>query len=193
VENFAFSSNTPRIVFGPGRINELPAELRRLGAKLPVIVCSPTRTALATDVADILSDASCSHGGILPTAAVHTPVGITDEAVAHVRNGEVDCIISIGGGSAVGLGKAVSFRTGLPHICIPTTYSGSEMTAILGELRDGKKVAVTDHKILPSTVIYDVHLTLRLPRHLTMVSGLNAMAHSSTVGPPPLRRTSRDC
>ena len=66
-------------------------------------------------------------------------------------------------------------------MCIPTTYSGSEMTAILGELRDGKKVAVTDQKLLPSTVIYDVTLTMELPKQLSSVSGLNAMAHASTV------------
>ncbi|KAJ9150499.1 Iron-containing alcohol dehydrogenase [Coniochaeta hoffmannii] len=52
------------------------------------------------------------------------------------------------------------------------------MTAILGELKDGKKVAVTDQKLLPSTVIYDVTLTMELPKQLTSVSGLNAMAHS---------------
>lgn len=51
------------------------------------------------------------------------------------------------------------------------------MTAILGELKDGKKVAVTDPKIMPSTVIYDVALTVDLPIQLTAVSGLNAMAH----------------
>ena len=101
--------------------------------------------------------------------------------MAYVQNKRADCVISVGGGSAVGLGKAICFRTGLPHICIPTTYSGSEMTAILGELKDGKKVAVTDPKILPSTIIYDVTLTMQLPKHLTSVSGLNAMAHSGTV------------
>jgi alcohol dehydrogenase class IV len=58
------------------------------------------------------------------------------------------------------------------------------MTAILGELKDGKKVAITDPKILPSTVIYDVALSMRLPKTITAVSGLNALAHSSSVTPP---------
>lgn len=116
-------------------------------------------------------------------AMVHVPVNITESSVAQVEANAADCVISLGGGSAVGLGKAICFRTGLPHVCIPTTYSGSEMTAILGELKDGKKVAVTDPKILPATVIYDVNLTMQLPKHLSAVSGLNAMAHSGTIHP----------
>jgi diphthamide biosynthesis protein 2 len=121
--------------------------------------------------------------GIVDRAMVHVPIDITESAVASLESKGADGVISVGGGSAVGLGKAICFRTRLPHICIPTTYSGSEMTAILGELQDGKKVAVTNPRILPSTVIYDVTLTMQLPKHLSAVSGLNAMAHSGTVNP----------
>jgi alcohol dehydrogenase class IV len=92
-------------------------------------------------------------------------------------------VVSIGGGSTIGLGKAISIRTGLPHICIPTTYAGSEMTPILGETADGQKKTRSDPKILPSTVIYDVDLTMTLPVDMTATSGVNAIAHSGT--PPP--------
>lgn len=181
---FSFSAATPRVVFGPGAMDSLPDELGRLGVKLPIIVCSPTRVSLAGTVNGILRTASISTAGVVDRAVVHVPVDITESSVAQVEANAADCVISVGGGSAVGLGKAISFRTGLPHVCIPTTYSGSEMTAILGELKDGRKVAVTDPKILPATVIYDVDLTMQLPKHLTAVSGLNAMAHSSTIQPP---------
>jgi alcohol dehydrogenase class IV len=87
-------------------------------------------------------------------------------------------VISIGGGSTIGLGKAISIRTGLPHICIPTTYSGSEMTPVLGETEDGRKTTRSDPKILPGTVIYDVDLTMTLPVATTSTSGINAIAHS---------------
>ncbi|OIW28132.1 iron-containing alcohol dehydrogenase [Coniochaeta ligniaria NRRL 30616] len=177
-ERFVFSPSAPRVVFGPGSINSLPEELRRLGVKLPIIVCSPTRASLARTVNIILETASLATAGIVDKAVVHVPINITESSMASIEANGADCVISVGGGSAVGLGKAICFRTGLPHICIPTTYSGSEMTAILGELKDGKKVAVTDPKILPSTVIYDVDLTMQLPKHLSAVSGLNAMAHS---------------
>ena len=168
-------------MFSPAGLVTLPDELRRLGVKLPVIVCSPTRASLAGTVTSVLQRACILPVGVVDKAVVHVPVDITEDSVRYVLAKGADCVISVGGGSAVGLGKAICLRTGLPHVCIPTTYSGSEMTAILGELRDGKKVAVTDQKLLPSTVIYDVTLTMELPKQLSSVSGLNAMAHASTV------------
>jgi len=89
-----------------------------------------------------------------------------------------NCVVSIGGGSTTGLGKAISIRTGLPHICIPTAYAGSEMTPILGETQDGKKTTWSDPKILPSIVIYDVNLTITLTPVLSATSGVNAIAHA---------------
>lgn len=182
--SFVFISSCPRVVFGPDKINSLPEELYRLGVKRPVVVCSPTRTSLARTIGDILGNASVTPAGVVDRAVVHVPVDITESSVSYARSQGADSIISVGGGSAVGLGKAICLRTGWPHICIPTTYSGSEMTAILGELKDGKKVAITDPRILPSTVIYDVALTMQLPKTITAVSGLNALAHSSSVTPP---------
>lgn len=176
--DFVFTGSWPRTVFGSDTINGIPEELHRLHVERPVIVCSPTRVSLAKLVKDILEHAGVTVLGVVDKAAVHVPVELTEESVTLTKSYGADSVISVGGGSAVGLGKAICYRMALPHVCIPTTYSGSEMTAILGELKDGKKVAVTHPKILPSTVIYDVTLTLQLPRTLTAVSALNAMAHS---------------
>ncbi len=87
-------------------------------------------------------------------------------------------INTIGGGSTIGLAKAIALRTDLPQIAIPTTYAGSEMTPILGETRDGLKVTTNTPKVLPEVVIYDVNLTLGLPAGISGVSGINAIAHA---------------
>jgi alcohol dehydrogenase class IV len=126
----------------------------------------------------------CSNAGIKPAgsyngAVMHTPTAVTLEAMTYLRDVSADCIVSIGGGSVIGLGKALSIRTGLPHLCIPTTYSGSEMTPILGETDNGEKVTRSDPKILPATVIYDVDLTMTLPTAGCITSGINAMAHAT--------------
>lgn len=118
---------------------------------------------------------------------MHSPVAVTEDALAHVVGTTVDGVVSVGGGSAVGLGKALAARTGLPHLCLPTTYSGSEMTAILGETRDGRKTTRTDPALLPRTVVYDVELTLALPPRTSAVSGLNALAHCSESTSPVTR------
>lgn len=99
-------------------------------------------------------------------------------ALKAVTETNADCVVSLGGGSTTGLGKAIAYRTGLPHIVIPTTYAGSEVTPILGQTEAGRKRTVKDPKILPQVVIYDPSLTTGLPVGLSMSSGLNAMAHA---------------
>ena len=47
--------------------------------------------------------------------------------------------MAIGGGSTIGLAKAIALRTDLPQVVVPTTYAGSEMTPILGETKGGTK------------------------------------------------------
>jgi maleylacetate reductase len=89
-----------------------------------------------------------------------------------------DCVISLGGGSITGLGKALALRTGVKQLCIPTTYAGSEMTPILGETKNGLKTTISDPAVLPETVIYDVGLTLAMPVGLAVSSGINAIAHA---------------
>jgi alcohol dehydrogenase class IV len=98
--------------------------------------------------------------------------------VNHARELEADCVISVGGGSTTGLGKAIALRTDLDQIVVPTTYAGSEMTPILGETSDGVKRTQKGSKILPEVVIYDVDLTLSLPSSLSATSGINAIAHA---------------
>jgi alcohol dehydrogenase class IV len=95
-----------------------------------------------------------------------------------VSDMSIDGLVSIGGGSAIGLGKAIALRTDLPQIVVPTTYSGSEMTAILGETEGGNKVTQVGPKILPEVVIYDIDLTFSLPVKSSGASGINAIAHA---------------
>jgi alcohol dehydrogenase class IV len=88
-----------------------------------------------------------------------------------------DCCIAWGGGSTIGLGKAIALTSGLPVIAVPTTYSGSEMTAVVGMTEGGAKKTQRDPRMLPKTVIYDPELTLGLPAATSAASGMNAIAH----------------
>lgn len=176
--SFTHELKTSRVVFSAGSISQTPAEIKRCNASSPLLL-STARGLLQTQMLSSI----CKHAGIEPAgtyngAAMHTPTTVTLEAMETVRNSAADCIVSIGGGSVIGLGKALSFRTGLPHICIPTTFSGSEMTPILGETDEGEKVTRSDPKILPATVIYDVDLIMTLPTAVCITSGVNAMAHA---------------
>ncbi|CAH0003483.1 unnamed protein product [Clonostachys byssicola] len=172
--NFVYNVAPSRVVFGQGKIQTLPDELARQGLKAPLILTTPQQIQHGEKVKAILGGV----GNLFTEATMHTPTSVTDTALAFTKSVNADSIISIGGGSTIGLGKAISIRTGLPHICIPTTYAGSEMTPILGESVDGLKKTRSDPKILPGTVIYDVDLTLSLPPGMSATSGINAIAHS---------------
>ncbi|KAI4736939.1 maleylacetate reductase [Aureobasidium sp. EXF-12298] len=172
--------DTNKVLFGSKSVNKLPDEIKRLNGSSPVVLTSrgTNGTAHGRMLAKILTDASMTPAAVLNVAVMHTPKSVTEEALEQLKAHVADCIVSIGGGSVVGLGKALSVRTGLKHICIPTTYSGSEMTPILGETENGRKVTRSDPKILPDFVIYDVDLTMSLPAATCAYSGVNAMAHA---------------
>ncbi len=178
MDPFEYNANPGRVIFGSGSIQKLPAELQRQSLTSPLLLSTPQQIDQAEVLAKILTNASIKPAGTYTNATMHTPSGITEEALAYAKETKADCCVSIGGGSTIGLGKAISIRTGLPHICIPTTYAGSEMTPILGETQDGRKTTRSDPKILPGTVIYDVDLTMTLPKGLSATSGVNAIAHA---------------
>ncbi|KAJ4299490.1 hypothetical protein N0V90_004735 [Kalmusia sp. IMI 367209] len=172
---FVYSSNPAHISFGSGTISKLPSELFRLNRCNPLILSTPHQALQAADIGRILDG---KFSSVFTDATMHTPIDITEKAIKIARESGADSVISIGGGSTIGLGKAISTRTGLYHIAIPTTYAGSEVTPILGETASGRKETRSDASILPGTVIYDVDLTLTLPTSLTATSGVNAIAHA---------------
>jgi maleylacetate reductase len=90
-----------------------------------------------------------------------------------------DGLIAAGGGSTLGLAKAIALETSLPIVAIPTTYAGSEVTPIYGLTSGGEKKTGKSYRVLPRTVIYDATLTLTLPATLSATSGLNAIAHAA--------------
>jgi maleylacetate reductase len=108
----------------------------------------------------------------------HVPVEVAGRAIGAARDARVGVLVSIGGGSATGLAKAVAKDTGLPILAVPTTYAGSEMTPIWGQSDQGEKTTGRDWRVLPHIVVYDPSLTASLPRGLTAASGMNALAHA---------------
>ncbi|KAK7734028.1 hypothetical protein SLS53_008023 [Cytospora paraplurivora] len=155
MDDFKYNANPGRVIFGRGAqaIGKLCSELGRQKLNKPLLLTMPHQASKGEDVKDVLLG---DVAGVFSKATMHTPRHVTDEALIYVKTVGADSVVSIGGGSTIGLGKAISLRTGLPHICIPATYAGSEMTPVLGETTDGAKKTRWDPKILPGTVIYDV-------------------------------------
>jgi maleylacetate reductase len=172
---FTFENLPCRVVFGSGTLSAAKAEIERLGGKRALVLTTPQQEAQGAKLGAALGPL---YAGIFTGATMHTPVEVTEQALAAMKACDADCVVSLGGGSTTGLGKALALRTGVNQLCIPTTYAGSEMTPILGETKDGLKTTVRSNDVLPETVIYDVDLTLSLPVDLAATSGINAIAHA---------------
>ncbi|MFI6931948.1 maleylacetate reductase [Streptomyces sp. NPDC050287] len=174
--DFSYEAQPMRVVLRPGAsVSATPGEAERLGLRRLLVVCGPRGAHTARAVADALGPA-CA--GLHARARMHVPVEVADEAVEAVRAAGADGCVAVGGGSAIGLGKAIALRTGLPLIAVPSTYAGSEMTPVWGLTEHGAKRTGRDPVVLPRSVVYDPELTLSLPVPLSVTSGINALAHA---------------
>jgi maleylacetate reductase len=175
IGSFTFENLPCRVVFGSGTLSAAKAEIERLGGKRALVLTTPQQEPEGAKLGAALGPL---YAAIFAGATMHTPVEVTEQALAAMKACDADCVVSLGGGSTTGLGKALALRTGINLLCIPTTYAGSEMTPILGQTEKGLKTTLRDTAVLPETVIYDVDLTLTLPVELAATSGINAIAHA---------------
>ncbi|KAH7201398.1 hypothetical protein DER44DRAFT_812182 [Fusarium oxysporum] len=133
-------STTPRVVVGPDVIHRLPSELGRLHLSSPLIIQA------------IISNLD-SHVHSLSVVAIRSCISGRD------------CVVSVGGGSAITLARTLGLCKGIPHICIPTTYSGSELHpgGLSNSAIEKRNKDIAEHKTLPAVIIYDDNLTRTFP------------------------------
>jgi maleylacetate reductase len=172
MNRFIYTALPTRVVFDVEHLSVVQDEANRLGMKAPMVVTGQQQSSLGLTINSKLG--ACHWDG----ARMHTPVVETERALEFFHERKADGIISLGGGSAIGLGKALALRTDCPQICIPTSFAGSEMTNILGETTASGKTTKRDPHIQPETVIYDPALLQSLPISFAATSGMNAVAHA---------------
>jgi len=174
MKSFIYASQPSRVVFHAGALDQLGAEIDRLGARRALVLSTPEQRASAEDVSRRLGSRSA---GVYDRAVMHVPIETAQAARARAKELNADCCVAIGGGSTIGLGKAIALTSELPILAIPTTFAGSEMTPIFGITEQGQKKTGRDPRVLPRTVIYDPLLTMSLPVNIAGSSGMNAIAH----------------
>ncbi|UOB58110.1 maleylacetate reductase [Burkholderia pyrrocinia] len=175
MERFVYQGTPSRVVFEWGALARLPDELSALGAQRALILSTPEQRPLADRVKAVLGERAA---GVCAQAVMHVPVEVARAAREMAAELGADCCIAIGGGSTIGLGKAIALESSLPILAVPTTYAGSEMTPIYGLTEGRLKRTGRDARVLPRTVLYDPSLTLSLPPGISAASGVNAMAHA---------------
>lgn len=178
---FAHDAIGGRVVFGTGSRRSLAAEVDALGASRVVLIASGDEDALAAELSEVLGDRVV---GRFADVVQHVPVDRAAAATALVDELAADCIVTLGGGSATGFGKAVRLARAeagsdakLAFVAVPTTYAGSEMTTIWGRTDGDHKYTGKHPYVKPDTVVYDPELTVSLPARIAGPSGMNALAH----------------
>lgn len=181
----------PRVLFGRGAISQVGEEAAALGDRI-LLICTPSLKAsqAAGRVRDALDRLAAEFTGVAP----HVPKEAVEAARRIAAAKQVNVVVALGGGSAIGVAKAVASiqphasetpsplggegrGAGLPLIAIPTTYAGSEMTPVFGIREEGTKRVQRNPAALPVLAIYDPELTLDLSPELTASTAMNALAH----------------
>jgi maleylacetate reductase len=163
-----------RVIFGAGTLDQVAAEAELLGVRRVLLIA----TRSAQEPADVVEvELKDRFAGRIDGVTQHVPTEVAAAARAKAQETNADGLVTIGGGSAIGLAKAVALTSGLPIVAVPTTYAGSEMTPVWGETTQGSKATGTDLNVLPKTVVYDPVLSQHLPKKVTAASVANAIAH----------------
>ncbi|MFZ5891684.1 MAG: iron-containing alcohol dehydrogenase [Myxococcota bacterium] len=193
----AFSFATAQeIVFGRGRLKDLPTYARGLGER--VLLVTGSRPERAARARELLENAGIS---VVTLAVPKEPTTeLARQGVELSREAAVTFVVGVGGGSALDLAKAVAAlvanggdpfdylevvgrgnalaHPSLPCILAPTTAgTGSEVTrnAVLQAEAQNVKVSLRSAFMLPRLALVDPELTLSVPPDVTAATGLDAL------------------
>jgi maleylacetate reductase len=192
-----------QLIFGAGSVKGVGNLLKTLGVRRVLLVTTKGRTD-SDDGASVRAALGSALASTFADVESHVPVPLVQRAVQQARRDAVDAIVSFGGGSCADLGKAVCFfteqeagtpgasfadRPALPHVAIPTTYSGAELTGFFGMTDPAarQKTGAGGPTITPIGAIYDPELTLTTPPRVSAETGMNALAHCVEVVYSPKR------
>jgi alcohol dehydrogenase class IV len=198
VENGIFHLYTPtQIYFGYGCFDAGIARAKDFGSKAIIVIGkgSAKKLGYLQRLEDALAQQEidyCVVEGIPENPDEET----VENAVEKVKEFEPDFFVALGGGSVIDATKAINavysnglsvkecytkpIRKVLPLIAIPTTAgTGSEVTryAVITDLEEKTKKIIADYKICPTVAIVDPEFTLKLPKSITIASGLDALSH----------------
>lgn len=182
-----------QIAFGVGALDRLPELVRTIGARRAMLVTTPGRFDSAEGDA-IVAKLGRALASTFAQVESHVPIPLVQQAVQQARRDAVDLVVSFGGGSCADLGKAVCFfleqeagmpgashldRPMVPHLSIPTTYSGAEVTPFFGmtDPATRQKQGAGGPTSAPVVVLYDPLLTTGTPARVSAETGMNALAH----------------
>ena len=204
MELFGNWSYPTQILFGNGRVKELPSLLKSHGLKRPLFVTDKglMNQKITKDTLNHIVSRGFEYSLFSDVDPNPNELNLED-GLKVFNEGNYDSVIAFGGGSALDLGKMIAFMCGqereiwdfedvgdwwkraiedriVPIVAIPTTAgTGSEVgraSVITNSITYEKKI-IYHPKVLPSCVILDPELTVGMPKYITSGTGMDALAH----------------
>ncbi len=198
-QSFTITQPT-KIIFGAGQIKNLPNIIKKSGGKKPLLVIDPGLIAAGldksvrspleeNDIDFIIYDQIDPEPGLL----------LADKGTKLARENDCDCVVGVGGGSAMDVAKAISIlltnggravdylglgkisKPGVPKIMVPTSAgTGAEVTftAVFINEETGSKGGMNGDPLYPDVALLDPELTMSLPPQVTATTGIDALTHA---------------
>lgn len=197
VRPFQFA-RLPLIYFGAGKISQLPGLVSGYGKS--VLLVTGAGSFMNSSQADTLLRQMEEKGMKIYQVSVpgEPSPAVVDETIRRFGDTAVDAVVSIGGGSVMDAGKAISAILGknrsvreylevvgdkehpgtkVPFIAVPTTSgTGSEATknAVISQVgKDGFKRSLRHDNLVPDIALVDPALTLTCPPEITAAAGMD--------------------
>lgn len=191
----------PRVTLvGVGAHKEIPARIRALGAKKPLIVTDKGITAcgITAQIEELLKKAKMDYAVYDETIPNPTDANVA-KGIEVYKTNKCDALITLGGGSSHDCGKGIglvvsnggkihdyegvdkSTKSLPPYLAVNTTAgTASEMTrfCIITDLSRKVKMAIVDWRVTPNTAIDDPLLMMGMPPALTAATGMDALTHA---------------
>jgi alcohol dehydrogenase len=201
IQTQTFSVNQPtRILFGVNAVKQIGEVIAGLGGHRVFLVADPgLKQAGIIKQAEDLLDAAKIPYTLFDKVTPEPGLKLADLGLKLAKKHKTDCVVGIGGGSALDIAKAVSILLtnggkaedylglgkiklrGVPKIMIPTTAgTGAEVTftAVFINEKTNSKGGMNGDPLYPDAAILDPALTLSLPPHVTAATGIDAFTHA---------------
>jgi len=201
IQTQSFSINQPtKIIFGTNSVKQLGNVVTELGGRKVFLVVDPglKKAGIVEQISAVLTENEIPY--ILYDKVTPEPgLKLADQGMKLAKKNRADCVIGVGGGSALDIAKAVSIlltnsgkaedylglgkikMPGVPKIMIPTTAgTGAEVTftAVFINEKTRSKGGMNGDPLYPDAAILDPALTLSLPPAITASTGIDAFTHA---------------